>query len=157
MKLKNLIQTILITPIFLLLPKLVFAGIADTIPIENQFRFVIFLIISIPLFKATVFCFLSYKLFKFRIRFLKILLVTILANTISLILFFSSVKFFVIGGLISIIIFAFILFVIIEWVTLYLIFFRKTNIRTFNLFKISFIVNLLALLFSFVVAAIYIG
>lgn len=142
MKNKYLILIILATLILFLLPELTFAGVEVK---PGDFKKLFFLIISIPLFKALIFCFISRKFFKVKIKFFKIILVTILASVISVVLFFKSLTLLEALNLkiVGLFIFTFILLILIEWI-LYLIFFRRINIRIFNLLKISFIVNLLS-------------
>lgn len=100
------------------------------------------LIPLIVLIEAFVFWLLVNKVIKVRIGFWKLILVALIANIVtSLLGTFIPLYRYAAGNLILIGV-AFVFSVFIEW-EIYIPFFRKVNIKIFNLLKISFVGNLI--------------
>ncbi len=131
---KNFWILILLT--FLITPKLVSADIIT--PLSYATMPLIPLIILV---EAFVFWLLANKWLKIQIGFWKLILVTFVANIITSLLgtiiplYKNTAENLIWVGI------AFLFSVLIEW-GIYIPFFRKVNIKIFDLLKISFITNL---------------
>jgi hypothetical protein len=132
---KFLLLTILT---FLLLPQLVSADVI--VPLST---YTIPLIPFITLIEAFIFWVLAKKVIKVPIGFWKLILVTLVANIATSLLgtfiplYKSATQNLMFIGI------AFIFSVFIEW-GIYILFFRKVNIKILDLLQISFVVNLIS-------------
>ena len=123
--------------VFLLLPEVVSADVAWPLSI-----YTIPLIPVIVLIEALVFWLIANKVLKVQIGFLKIILVTFIANIItSLLGTFIPLSIFTIDNFIWVGV-TFLFSVLIEWV-IYLLLFKKVIIKNLELLAISLIGNVI--------------